>query len=210
VSGFQVRFLGQSCFHLSKNDSSIIIDPFNKKAGHIDGELVYCTHGHSDHTGGVSSFMERNSDAILLTNGEVAMQFKQFSDRCVIANDGGSFRHGEWEFLFIKSKHGLFNNLNLGVIVRNGVDSFGHPGDTISLEGFSSAEINILAVPITGIVTLSPISAISELKTFDQPLPTIVVMHWVTRNPDKFCQKLSKEIPKARCIVPIKGELVPF
>ena len=37
---------------------------------------------------------------------------------------------------------------------------------------------------------------------------TIVVMHWVFRNPEGFCKKLSMEILGARCIVPKKKETV--
>lgn len=210
MSNLQVRFLGQSGFQLIKGGSSILIDPSVKKAGDVDGELVYCTHRHADHTGGISSFMERNSDAILLTNEQVARQFKQFSDRTVIAHDGGSYQQGEWEFQFIEAKHGLINDINLGVIVRNGDDSFGHCGDTVTFEGFSSAQIDTLAIPITGILTASPAGAISELKKFVRPLPTIVVMHWAFRNPDSFCRKLSREISGTRCIVPKKWELLPL
>lgn len=210
MSDFQVKFLGQSSFQLSKGGSSILIDPFNKKAGDIEGELVYCTHGHADHIGGISSFLERNSDAILLTNEQVTRQFKQFSDRIVVVNDGGLYQQGNWEFEFIESKHGFFKDVNLGVIVRNGVDSFGHCGDTITFKGFYSIPVDTLAVPISGIVTVSPIGAISELKKFDQPLPTIVVMHWVFRNPSSFCRKLEIEIPGTQCIVPKVGEFLPL
>jgi L-ascorbate metabolism protein UlaG (beta-lactamase superfamily) len=208
VSDLQVRFLGQSVFQLTKGGSTILIDPFDKKAGDFDGELVYCTHRHSDHIGGVSSFMERNSNSVLLTNEQVAQKFKQFSDRIIVVHDGGTYQQGEWEFQFIEARHGLINDINLGVIVRNGDDSFAHCGDTITLEGFSSARIDTFTIPITGILTVSPIVAISELKKFDQPLPTIVVMHWALRNPKSFCRKLSKEIPGTRCIVPKKGKLL--
>ena len=210
MSDLQVRFLGQSGFQLTKGESSILIDPPNKKAGDMDGELVYCTHRHADHTGGISSFMERNPDAILLTNEQVAEKFKRFSDRKVIAHDGGSYKHDEWEFQFIECKHGLFNDLNLGVIVTNVDHTFGHCGDTITFEGFSSIQVDTLAIPVTGNVTVSPVGAISELKKFIQPLPTIVVMHWVFRNPESFCRKLSMEIPGTRCIVPEKGKLLPL
>ncbi|UCD45020.1 MAG: MBL fold metallo-hydrolase [Candidatus Bathyarchaeota archaeon] len=211
MSNLQVRFLGQSGFQLTKGGSSILIDPSVKKAGDVDGKLVYCTHRHPDHTGGITRFMERNSDAVLLTNEQVARVFRQFSDRTVMAHDGGSYRHNEWEFQFIEARHGLFaREKNLGVIVRNGDDSFGHCGDTVTFEGFSSIQVDTLAIPITGILTASPVGAISELKKFDQPLPTIVVMHWGFRNPDSFCRRLSREIPGTRYIVPKKGELLPL
>jgi L-ascorbate metabolism protein UlaG (beta-lactamase superfamily) len=205
MSELHVRFLGQSGFQLTKGRSTIVIDPPTKKAGNINGELVYCTHGHIDHTGGVKNFLERNPNAIFLTNEQVATQFKQFSDRTVIAHNGGLYMHGEWKFTFIEGKHGLFNTTNLGVVVSNGDDSFGHCGDTVTFEGFYSTRLDTLAIPITGIVTTSPLEAISELQKFDQPLPTILVMHWVLRNPDRFCRRLTREIPGTRCIVPTKG-----
>jgi L-ascorbate metabolism protein UlaG (beta-lactamase superfamily) len=184
-----------------------LIDPSNKKSGDIDGDLVYCTHRHLDHIGGVPRFMERNQDAILLTNEQVARQFDQFFDRTVLASDGGSYQYGEWEFQFIKSKHGVFNDVNLGIVVRNGEDSFGHCGDTVAFNGFTSLLIDTLAIPIAGILTTSPSKAINELKKFNH-LPTIVVMHWVIRNPRNFCRKLSQEIPGIKCIIPEKGKLL--
>ena len=210
VSDLKVRYIIQSGFQLTKGNSTILIDPADKKAGDIEGNLVYCTHRHYDHTGGIPSFMERNPEAILLTNEHVSKQFKQFADRTILAHDRESYHHGPWEFLFIKSKHGLINDLNLGVIVRNGDDSFGHCGDTVTFEGFSSTQLDTLAIPIAGIVTASPSRAILELRKFEHPLPTIVVMHWVIRNPYNFCERLSKEFPDARCIVPEKGELLPL
>ncbi len=206
----EITYLGQSGFKFSEDGSTVLIDPFDKVSGDIEGDLVYCTHGHTDHIGGIPSFMDRNPDAILLANDEVAGEFKQYSDRTVIAQDGENFTLGDWAFEFIESKHGLFNTINLGVIVRNGADSFGHCGDTITFEGFNGKQMDAFAIPITGLVTTSPSKAIDELKKFETPIPTIVVMHWVIRNPGKFCERLSREIPGARCIVPEKGKPLPL
>jgi L-ascorbate metabolism protein UlaG (beta-lactamase superfamily) len=154
VSDLKVRYIGQSGFQLTKGDSTILIDPADKNAGDVKGDLVYCTHRHYDHTGGVPSFMERNPEAILLTNKQVSQKFKQFKDRTVLAQDGESYHHGSWDFQFIESKHGLIKNeLNLGVIVRNGDDSFGHCGDTVTFEGFSSSRLDTIAIPIVGMLT---------------------------------------------------------
>jgi L-ascorbate metabolism protein UlaG (beta-lactamase superfamily) len=209
-SGMEIRYLGQSGFQLSKGGSSIVIDPFDRKSGDLVGEVVYCTHGHPDHVGGIPTFLDRNPGAVLVANEQVADQFKRYSDRTMIAQDGGTYRHGDWEFQFIEARHGFLRDINIGVVVRNGEKSFGHLGDTITYEGFSSTKVDTLAVPITGVVTTSPSQAISELKKFEKPLPTIVVMHWVFRNPKSFCRRLLSEFPDAKCIVPEKGELLPL
>lgn len=210
MSDLTVKYLGWSGFQLSKGDSSILIDPFEKKSGDLDGKVVYCTHGHPDHVGGIPTFLDRNPDAVLVANEQVSGQFKRYSDRTMIAQDGGSYRHDDWEFQFIEARHGFLRDINLGVVVRNGEETFGHLGDTITYEGFYSTKVDTLAVPITGVVTTSPSLAISELKKFEKPLPTIVVMHWVFRNPKSFCRRLSSVFPDAKCIVPEKGELLPL
>ena len=119
--------------------------------------------------------MERNPNASLITNQQVADQFKQYSDRTVVADDGESYTMGNWEFKFIKLKHGIFRDTNTGVIVSN-----------------------------------SGARAIEELKKFDKPLPTIVVMHWAFRNPKNFCKLFSKEFTDAQCLVPERGEFLPI
>jgi L-ascorbate metabolism protein UlaG (beta-lactamase superfamily) len=208
VPELEVTFLGTSGFQLSRGESSILIDPFDKWSGDRDGELVYCTHRHPDHTGGIPVFMERNPEAVLVTNEQVAKGFKQFSDRTILAEDAGSYHHGNWSLRFIQLRHGIINDTNIGLIVENGGDTFGHLGDTVTYEGFYSEKVDALAVPITGGVTTSPGKAIEELKKFDT-LPRVVAMHWVFRNPRAFCRRLREELPGATCIVPKKGELLP-
>jgi L-ascorbate metabolism protein UlaG (beta-lactamase superfamily) len=193
------------------NGSGVLIDPGDRGSGDLDGELVYCTHEHPDHTGGISTFMDRNPEAVLVTNQQVAEHFKQYSDRIVVVQGGGSYSHGVWGLEFIEGEHGLFkSSVNLGVIIRTGDHSFGHCGDTVTFKGFYHAGLQTLAIPITGVVTASPSRALSELEKFDSPLPTIVLMHWVIRNPRAFCRKLTEKFPETRCIIPERGKLVPI
>jgi hypothetical protein len=153
--------------------------------------------------------MRRNPKALLVTNEQVADGFGEFSDRTVLVHGGGSYRFGDWGLKFIQLRHGIFNDTNIGVLVSNGEDSFGHLGDAVSYEGFYSETVDTLAVPITGGVTTSPSKAVEELKKFDKPLPTVVVMHWVFRNPKGFCKMLRNVIPGVTCIVPKKDHLLP-
>lgn len=201
-------YLGQSGFLISKDGSSLLIDPYGEKSGDVEGDLVYCTHAHSDHTSGVPAFMERNPKAILVANHEVIQKFQKFKDRVVVAREGEIYNHGNWALEFIKGEHGLLGCLNMMVAVRNGEDSFGHCGDTITLKGFYNAGLNVLAVPIIGLLTTSPSKAIEELKKFTKPLPVVVPMHWLVRSPNSFCESLSENLPSARCIVPDKGKIL--
>lgn len=203
------RFLGTSGFHLTDGISGVLIDPFDKTSGEIDGGVVYCTHNHPDHTGGISVFMNRNPEAVLLTNEEVAASFKQYSDRTVIATDGGSYETENWEFQFVELRHGFLGALNIGVVVRNEGNSFCHVGDAVTYEGVNSLQLDSIAVPITGTFTTSPNQAIAELKKFSHLPSNIVAMHWFYRNPKAFCRKLTEEIPNARCIIPAKGQVIP-
>jgi L-ascorbate metabolism protein UlaG (beta-lactamase superfamily) len=210
MSELEVRFMGQSGFLLSKGGSSILIDPTDRRSGEVDGDIVYCTHNHPDHVSGIATFMDRNPDAVLVANYQVIDRYRQYPDRTVVAEDGASHLQGEWEFSFIEAKHGFLNPLNLGVVIRNGGDSFGHCGDAVDFSGFASTQLDTLAIPITGMFTASPTRALSELKRFEQPLPVIVVMHWVFRDPHGFSERLSSMFPGARCIVPVKGEPLPL
>ena len=210
VSETQIQFLGQSGFRLSHNDSSMLIDPNGKDAGNVNGELVYCTHKHFDHTGGVSTFLERNLDAILVTNEQVSKKFRKYADRVVIIEKNGSHSHGDWNLEFIETRHGFFRGVhNLGVIVRVGDVSFGHCGDSVEFEGFASRRIQTLAVPIGGIFTASPKGALLELEKFETRPSRVVIMHWLMRKPESFCKKLSEMFPSIECIIPQDGGVLP-
>jgi L-ascorbate metabolism protein UlaG (beta-lactamase superfamily) len=201
-----IRFLGYSGFQITRENSTIVVDPPTPQSGNIDGELVYCTHPHPDHTMGIKPFMENNPEAKLVANKQVTKNFKQCQDRTITINAGETYQHKQWEFQFIETKHGFLNPINMGVIIRNGVWSFGHPGDAESFEGFYSSKLKLFAVPIVGMFTASPNRAISELTKFTSPPTNVIVMHWFFRNPLRFCKKLSIELPETYCIIPKKGK----
>ncbi|MFX0149768.1 MAG: hypothetical protein ACFFAJ_03205 [Candidatus Hodarchaeota archaeon] len=100
--------------------------------------------------------------------------------------------------------------MNIGIIVHSPSFSFGHLGDSVSFEGFVAKKIDMLAVPIAGMMTASPKRAIKELETFNQPLPLIVPMHWFWRSPKGFCRKITAKFPTAKCIIPKTGEIIAY
>jgi L-ascorbate metabolism protein UlaG (beta-lactamase superfamily) len=205
----KITFLGQSGFHLVMDSGSLVVDPKDKESGNRDGDILYCTHKHFDHTGGVDTFLERNADAIFVTNEQVAKTFSKWSERTIVVEPGETYSKGPWSFTFVECKHGVFRNISdVGVVVDSGEFLFGHPGDSKTLAGFSDFELDVLAVPISGAVSTSPKSAVTQIGQFKTLPKTVVAMHWLLRKPRGFCEKVAKDLPGVRCLVPSEGELL--
>ncbi len=206
-----VTFLGHACFLLEHQGSILLIDPRNKSMSQQAGDVVYCTHRHFDHTGGVNSFLEENPEAILIGNPQVTKKFVQWEDRVTTVNHGDEMVHKPWAFEFIQVPHGFFKGMmNLGIIVRTTDFAFGHLGDAVRFTEFAQTKFDILAVPIAGGFTASPKRVLEELKKFEVPLPTIVPMHPLWRSLNGFCKRMKTEFPGATCVIPKKGELLPL
>lgn len=169
------------------------------------------THNHFDHTRGVDPFLKRNPEAALICNEQVAKSFKKWSDQIVLVEPGEEIQHKTWKLKFIKGRHGLFSSVkNTGVIVRTSTISFGHAGDSVDFSGVSQEKLDYFAIPICGIFAASPKKALKELERFKQPLPTIIPMHWIWRNPHGFCHQFSTVFPEGQCVVPKNGNTVPI
>ncbi len=198
-----LTYLGQSGFLLEFNGSRLLIDPSNSASGDLDGDIVYCTHSHSDHTGGVDTFLERNESAILVSGEQTTSKFAKWGTRVKQIEDGDRFTHGPWTLEFKYIPHGLFKGVqNLSVIVSCEGFSFAHCGDASNFEGFPIKQVDVLAAPIGGGFTASPGKVISMVEKLTEPLPLIIPIHWLFRNPSKFCEKLHQRVPAIRCVVP--------
>jgi L-ascorbate metabolism protein UlaG (beta-lactamase superfamily) len=203
----RITYLGQSGFFIETPDLKLLIDPVNKKAGDLDGDVVYSTHNHFDHVGGVKTFLERNQDALLIGNEQVSAKFTQFGDRVKTVSDGDTFDLEPMSLTFTKLKHGVFSGVyNLAVEVQIGSFTFAHCGDAVSFEGFPTSSVDILAIPISGAFASSPKKALKMIMNLTEPLPIVVPMHWLMRNPQSFCKKLRETRPEINCIVPSIGE----
>jgi len=203
----RITYLGQSGFYIETPDIKLLIDPMNQNSGALDGDIVYCTHNHVDHVGGVKTFLERNKDAILIGNEQVVEKFSQFDSRVKLVSDEDTFDFKSLSFTFTKLKHGVFRGVyNLAVEVRLREFAFAHCGDAVSFEGFPSSSVDILAIPISGTFAAGPKKALNMIKKLSEPLPTIVPMHWLMRSPKSFCKKLRESKPEITCIIPSNGE----
>ncbi len=202
-----ITYLGQSGFYIETPDSKLLIDPSNKKSGDLKGDLVYSTHKHFDHTGGVKTFLTRNPEAILIGNEQVAEKFPQFGDRVKTVREGESFECKSNSFSFTRLKHGIWKGMyNLAVEIHIGDFTFAHCGDAVSFDGFPSSAVDVLAIPIGGAFAASPKKALEMIVNLPEPLPTIIPMHWLMRSPKSFCRNLHNVRPGVNCVVPSKGE----
>ena len=214
MSSITVTYFGHSCFLLEHQNSKLLIDPRKKTHSQIEGDIIYATHHHMDHTAGIDTFLGTNAPtAVLISNKQVTKKYSQFENQTLTIKDGESLRKGVWEFNFIRGKHGLFlfrGVDNIGIVVKTPSFTFAHLGDSVNFEGFVNLDIDMLAVPIGSMFAASPKGAIKELKKFKKPLPTIIPMHWLWRNPRGFCKNLMKEFPEVKCLVPKNGEKISY
>lgn len=203
----RITYLGQSGFYFETADSKLLLDPRDKKSGNLKGDLVYCTHNHFDHTGGVETFLTKNQEAVLIGNEQVTSSYSQFGDRVKTVKEGESFEFKSHSFLFSRLRHGVFKSVyNLAVEIRIGDFAFAHCGDAVSFEGFPSTTVDVLAIPIGGAFAASPTKALELVLNLPEPVPTIIPMHWLMRSPESFCKKLHDAKPDVNCVVPSNGE----
>ena len=203
----RITYLGQSGFYIESADAKLLVDPSNKNSGDLDGDLVYCTHHHFDHTGGVKTFLTRNQDAILVANKQVTKSFSEFGERVQTVSEGETLEFKSHLLTFTRLNHGVFKSVyNLAVEIRIGDFNFAHCGDAVTFEGFPSSQVDVLAIPISGAFTASPKKALDMIMNLPEPLPMIVPMHWLIRSPSSFRKKLLEARPHVNCFVPSKGE----
>lgn len=206
-----ITYLGQSGFLIESSGSRLLIDPSNKKSGDVDADLVYCTHGHSDHTGGVDVFMERNPSAYFICGEQTAAKYPRWAERVKVVGDGDTYAQGPWRFHLKYLKHGLFAGVqNLAAIIKTESFSFGHCGDAKEFPGFPMEPVDVLAIPIGGGFTANPKKALKMIENLVDPRPIIVPIHWLFRKPASFCEKAHQKVKGIRCIVPKVGEQLPL
>jgi len=206
-----IRYLGHAGFQLQKDTHSLVIDPRNKNVGNTQCDIVYCTHKHFDHVGGVNAVLEHNPDAILIGNRQVTAKFSKWGDRVVTVSAGEVFNRGPWKLEFINCQHGFFKGvIDLGLLAHTSGLTFGHCGDTVTFDGFVGAQMDVFAIPICGVFAASPKRAIAEMEKFNEQMPYVVLMHWLWRSPKGFARRFASRFPDSRCTVPSDGEMISF
>jgi len=103
----KITYLGHASLAIEVNGTNIIVDPFisaNELAKHIDvnslkADYILITHAHGDHILDVET-IAKNTDAIIVSNAEIAGYYEAKGFKTHPMNHGGS-----WMFNFGKVKY---------------------------------------------------------------------------------------------------------
>lgn len=103
----KITFYGHACIGIEVSGKHILVDPYitaNPKAAHIDinslkANYILLTHAHQDHILDVEAIAKR-TDAVIVSNYEVAMHFAAKGFKYHPMNHGGS-----WDFNFGNVKY---------------------------------------------------------------------------------------------------------
>lgn len=103
----KITFYGHACLGIEVSGKHILVDPFitgNAKASHINidelkADYILITHAHQDHVLDVEAIAKR-TDAIIVSNYEIAMYYSKKGLKYHPMNHGGS-----WDFDFGNVKY---------------------------------------------------------------------------------------------------------
>lgn len=118
----KVTFYGHACIGIEVSGKHILVDPFitgNPKASHIDintinADYILVTHAHNDHILDVEAIAKR-TNAIVVSNYEIAMHFAGKGLKYHPMNHGGSWKFDFGDVKYVNAIHtSSFANGNYG------------------------------------------------------------------------------------------------
>lgn len=104
----KITYYGHASLGIEVNGKNIIVDPFisaNERASHIDvsslkADYILLTHAHGDHVLDVETIVKNNSEAVIVSNAEIASYYEAKGYKTHPMNHGGT-----WNFDFGKVKY---------------------------------------------------------------------------------------------------------
>ena len=104
----KITYYGHASLGIEVNGKNIIVDPFisaNELASHIDvsslkADYILLTHAHGDHVLDVETIVKNNSEAVIVSNAEIASYYEAKGYKTHPMNHGGT-----WNFDFGKVKY---------------------------------------------------------------------------------------------------------
>lgn len=108
----KITFYGHASLSIEVGGKNIIIDPYispNPKASHIDvnalkADYILLTHAHGDHIADVET-IAKNTNAIIVSNAEIAGYFAHKGFNSHPMNHGGSWNFDFGKVKFVQAVH---------------------------------------------------------------------------------------------------------
>ncbi|MCP4725626.1 MAG: metal-dependent hydrolase [bacterium] len=192
-----LEFLGHSCFKVSDDNYSVIIDPFltgnpqaAAKAEDIKVNAVLLTHGHGDHAGdGIT--IAKNNDATVVAPFELATYCERQGCKVHPMHIGGGYQFDFGHVKLTQALHGsavmdgdipFYTGNPCGIILTMSGKTIYHAGDTglfgdMKLIG-ELHDIDCALLPIGDNFTMGIKDALYGLKLIDPKF--VIPMHYNT------------------------------
>jgi L-ascorbate metabolism protein UlaG (beta-lactamase superfamily) len=224
VYKMKIQFEGHSCFTVTYENHTVIIDPFLtgnpqavKKAEEVKVDAVLLTHGHGDHIGDAIDIAKRNN-APIIAPYEVAMYASKKGAPIHPMHLGGShtFPWGKVKLTLAFHGSGIEDGDTMidggnpcGFLLTMGDKTFYHAGDTalfgdMKLIGEMN-RIDVAALPIGDNFTMGPEDAVYAAEWVRAR--TVIPMHYNTfpviqQDPQKYVDALAKKEIKGVILQP--------
>ncbi|MCA1594813.1 MAG: metal-dependent hydrolase [Chloroflexi bacterium] len=209
------RFLGHSCWQLSTEHHSIVIDPFltgNPLAAvhpeDLNVDAVLVTHGHSDHLGDTLAIAKR-CDALVVGCFEVATYLGQKGARVHAMHLGGKHTFPFGAVKMIPALHGsglvedgqiIYLGNPAGFVIEMGDRAVYHSGDTALFSDMKlvsrQRKMDLALLPIGDNFTMGIDDAVEAVRLIE-PV-RVIPMHYntfevVRADPEEFARRVAQQ-----------------
>ncbi len=189
----EVKFLGHACFLLDDGTTKVLTDPFLTgnplaavSAGEVNADMLFVTHGHSDHTGDAVDIARRTGAVVCCTVDLAEAVFRPAGIPTLEGNLGGwvSTPFGRVKFIAAIHGSGVPGCLSCGFLFEMGGKRIYHAGDTAltsDMALLAEEHVDAALLPIGDVFTMGPEDAVRAVKLI-RPGVT-VPMHYNTFPP---------------------------
>lgn len=189
----ELKFLGHACFFLDDGTCKILTDPFLSgnplaavSADEVSADMIFVTHGHSDHVGDSVDIAKRCGADICCSVDLANGLFSSTGVSTIVGNLGGWIptRFGRVKFVPAIHGSGVPGCLSCGFIFEMDGKKIYHAGDTaltMDMALLEDEQIDVALLPIGDVYTMGPSDALRAAKLIKPKL--VIPMHYNTMPP---------------------------